>query len=156
MAAPPSDPTVADLSSDTSLPANDAAPSSGRAVSAVAEEAPPPSGVTESRVIAALRRFLASREKDEGDDFIKGVIIRKLGKDIEPALLDDLVHLAQVAALEAQSPPWTVFGVRGWMFRVTHRALLQGPEGRRREPRPRRHRLRLVRPPRPPDRLGRA
>jgi hypothetical protein len=39
MAAPPSDPTVDDLSSDTSLPANDAAPSSGRAVSAVAEEA---------------------------------------------------------------------------------------------------------------------
>jgi DNA-directed RNA polymerase specialized sigma24 family protein len=123
MAAPPSDPTVADRASDTSLPANDAAPSSGRAVSAVAEEAPPPSGVTESRVIAALRRFLASREKDEGDDFIKGVIIRKLGKDIEPALLDDLVHLAHVEALEAQSPPLTVYGVRGWMFRVTRRAI---------------------------------
>ncbi len=123
MAAPPSDPTVADLSSGASLPANDAVPSSGRAVSAVAEEAPPPSGVTESPVIAALRRFLASRETDEGDEFIKGVIIRKLGKDIEPALLDDLVHLAHVDALEAQSPPWTVHGVRGWMFRVTRRAI---------------------------------
>jgi len=123
MDAPPSDPTVADGASDPSLPANDAAPSSGRAVSAVDDEGPPPSGVTESRVITALRRFLASREKDEGNDFIRGVIIRKLGKDIEPALLDDLVQLAHVDALEAKSPPWTVHGVRGWVFRVTRRAI---------------------------------
>jgi len=123
MAAPPSDPTVPDPSSDTSLPANDAAPSSGRAVSAVAEEEPPPSGVTESRVQVALREFLGSREKKKGDDFIRGVIIQKLGKDLDPGMLDDLMHLAHVDCLEGKSPPWTVDGVRGWVFRVTRRAI---------------------------------
>ena len=123
MAAPPSDPTVPDPSSDTSLPANDAAPSSGRAVSAVAEEEPPPSGVTVSRVQVALREFLGSREKNKGPDFMRGVILRKLGKDLDPGMLDDILHLAHVDALEAKSLPWTVGGVRGWVFRVTRRAI---------------------------------
>ena len=123
MAAPPSDPTVPDPSSDTSLPANDAAPSSGRAVSAVAEEEPPPSGVTESRVRVALREFLGSKEKNKGSDFMRGVILRKLGKDLDPGMLDDILHLAHVDAMEGKSPPWTVGGVRGWVFRVTRRAI---------------------------------
>jgi DNA-directed RNA polymerase specialized sigma24 family protein len=131
MAAPPSDPTVPVPSSSGPLPANDAAPSSGRAVSAVDEEGPPPSAVTAGRVRVALRAFLASRKKNEGDDFIRGVIHRKLGTDLDPALLEDLMYQAHLDALEAKSPPWTVGGIRGWVFRVTRRAIAHYFEARK-------------------------
>jgi len=123
MPAPPSDPTAADPSSDTSLPANDAAPSSGRAVSAVESEPPPPSGVTLDPVRVALRQFLASREKKKGGDWIRRVIIKKLGDDLEPALLDDLVQAAFQDALEARSPPWFIAAIPSWVARVTRRAI---------------------------------
>ena len=120
---PPSDPTAADPSSDTSLPTNDAAPSSGRAVAAFVDEPPPPSGVSVNPVKTALLEFLASRERKKGRDYIKGVIIRKLGQDIEPDLLDDLAQYAMHEALEARSPPWTVGGIPGWVGRVTRRQI---------------------------------
>jgi hypothetical protein len=123
MAAPPSDPSVDDLSSDTSLPANDAAPSSGRAVSAVAEEAPPSSGVSLGRMHAALLQFLASREEKKGRDWIRRVIVNKLGPDLEAALLDDLLQLAEARALEAKSPPVFEWGIPGWVARVTRCAI---------------------------------
>jgi hypothetical protein len=123
MAAPPSDPSVDDLSSDTSVPANDAAPSSGRAVSAVAEEEPPPSGVTLGGVHAALLQFLASTQEKKGRDYIRRVIIRKLGKDLEPALMDDLIQLAHARALDARTPPLFVWGIPSWVGRVTRCAI---------------------------------
>jgi DNA-directed RNA polymerase specialized sigma24 family protein len=121
--APPSDPTAPDTSSDPSLPANDAAPSSGRAVSAVADEAPPPSGVTANRMTLALHLFLSSKEKKKGEDFLRSVIVRKLGPDLEPDLMDELVQLARTRALDARSPPWTVGGIPSWVGRVTRRAI---------------------------------
>ncbi len=115
--------TAPDAPSDTSLAANDAAPSSGRAVSAVADEAPPPSGVTASRVTVALWLFLASNEEKKGDDFIRSVIVRKLGRDLEPDLLNELVQLAHARALDAKSPPWTEGGIPSWVGRVTRCAI---------------------------------
>ena len=137
MPAPPSDPTLDEDLSDPSVPANDAAPSSGRAVSAVAaapssaravgasaeEDEPPPSGVSPRPVIAALRQFLASREERKGDDWIRRVIIRRLGDDLEPALLADLAQLAHTRALEAKSPPWFLGGIPAWVARCTRRAI---------------------------------
>jgi DNA-directed RNA polymerase specialized sigma24 family protein len=123
MPAPPSDPTAADASSDASLPANDAAPSSGRAVRAVASEPPPPSGVAANPMRAALLQFLASREKKKGRDWIRRVIVKKLGDGLEPALLEDLVQQANIDALEAGSPPVFEWGIPGWVARVTRRAI---------------------------------
>jgi DNA-directed RNA polymerase specialized sigma24 family protein len=121
--APPSDPTTPDAPSEPSVPANDAAPSSARAVAAFADEPPPPSGVSLNPVKTALLEFLASRERKKGRDFVTSVIIRRLGKDIDPDLLDDLVRYAMLEALQASSPPWTVGGIPGWVGRVTRRQI---------------------------------
>ena len=123
MTAPPSDPTLDDDLSDPSEPANDAAPSSGRMVAAPAVPAPRPSGVRLTPVIEALYAFLASREEKKGDDWIKRVILRRLGNDLEPALLADLVQLAHTRALEAKSPPWFVGGIPAWVARCTRRSV---------------------------------
>jgi DNA-directed RNA polymerase specialized sigma24 family protein len=121
--APPSDPTAPDASSGPSLPANDVAPSSARAVAAFVDEPPPPSGVALNPVKTALFEFLASKERGKGRDYIKGVVIRKLGPKIERELLDDLVQYACTEALQADSPPWTVGGIPGWVGRVTRRQI---------------------------------
>ena len=109
--------------SDPSEPANDASPSSGRMLAAPAVPAPRPSGVRLNPVIAALYEFLASREEKKGDDWIKRVILRRLGGDLDPALLDDLVQLAHTRALEAKSPPWFVRGIPAWVARCTRRSV---------------------------------
>lgn len=111
------------LSSDTSLPANDAPPSSGRAVSAFADAEPPPSGVSLGRVHAALLEFLASKAEKKGGDYIRRVIIRKLGKDLEPALMDDLIQLAHARALDARTPPLFEWAIPSWVGRVTRCAI---------------------------------
>jgi DNA-directed RNA polymerase specialized sigma24 family protein len=121
--APPSDPTAPDAPSDTSLPANDAAPSSARAVAAAKEEAPPPSGVSLNRVHAALLMFLASPDPKKGEDFIRRVIVKKLGRDLDPDLMSELRQHAYLRALDAQSPPWTEAGIPAWVGRVTRRAI---------------------------------
>ena len=123
MPSPPSDPTAVDDSSDASLPANDAPPSSRRAVLAVGSEPPPPSGVVLDPVHVALRQFLASREQKKGTDWVRRVIIKKLGSDLDPALMDDLVQAALQDALEAQSPPWFIGAIPAWVARVTRRAI---------------------------------
>jgi len=92
-------------------------------VSAVAEEEPPPSGVSLGRVHAALLEFLASRKDKQGRDYIRRVIIRKLGKDLEPALMDDLVQLAHARALDARTPPVFAWGIPSWVGRVTRCAI---------------------------------
>jgi len=77
----------------------------------------------EGEVMAALRRFLSSRAKDEGRQFIWGAVVWKLygpkPKKINVELVEDITHLAVVRALEANIPPWTVGGIRGWIRRVT-------------------------------------
>lgn len=92
---------------------------------AVESEAPPPSREAESRVVAELRRFLGSRKADEGRSFVRGVIIVRLGSDIEPELLDELLHLAITRCLEAKSPPWLASTVRPWVARCTRRAIAE-------------------------------
>jgi DNA-directed RNA polymerase specialized sigma24 family protein len=98
-------------------------PSSSGAVAAIEDEAPPSMDAGESGVIVALRRFLASRQKDEGRQFVWGVVVLKLygprPKKINVELVEDITHLAIVRALEAKTPPWTVGGIRGWVRRVT-------------------------------------
>jgi DNA-directed RNA polymerase specialized sigma24 family protein len=121
--SPPSDPTAPQVPSGPSLPANDAAPSSARAVAAFVGEAPPPSGVTLNPVKTALFEFLASRERKKGRDYIKSVVIRKLGPKIDPDLVDDLVQCACTEALRAESPPWTIGGIPAWVARVTRRQI---------------------------------
>jgi DNA-directed RNA polymerase specialized sigma24 family protein len=123
MPAPPSDPAAVEPSSDRSLPANDAAPSSARVVVSAVAQVPPPSGVTLGRVDGALRAFLASREKKQGRDFIKSVIIKRLGSGLNPTLMEDLEQAALTRALEAASPPYLVSGIPGWVSRVTKRAI---------------------------------
>ena len=114
---PANDPPAPAARPDASLPANDA-------TAPPADEAPPPSGVTLGRVRAALVQFLASREKKQGADFIRSVITRKLGP-VHSDMMDELVHLATVEALQAQSPPWTVGGIPAWVARVTRRQIAQ-------------------------------
>src|SRR5580692_10762963 len=92
--APPRDPTAADASSGPSLPANDAAPSSARAVAAFVDEPPPPSGVALNPVKTALFAFLASKERGKGRDYVNGGVIRKLGRKIDRELIDDPVQYA--------------------------------------------------------------
>jgi len=123
MPAPPSDPTAVDTSSDPSLPANDATPASARLVASAVAQVPPPSGVTLRPVDGALRAFLASREKKQGRDFIKSVIIKRLGAGLNPTLMEELEQAALVRALEAASPPLFVSSVPGWVARVTRRAI---------------------------------
>jgi DNA-directed RNA polymerase specialized sigma24 family protein len=129
--APPSDPTAPDAPPDTSLPANDAPPSSGRAVAAFVDEPAPPSGVSLNPVKAALQDFLTSKERKKGRDYVKSVIITKLGKGIDPSLLDDLAQCALTEAVAAKSPPWTVAGIPGWVARVTRRQMAQYFEARK-------------------------
>ena len=78
-------------------------------------------------MILALRRFLASREKKEGRQFVWGVVVLKLygfkPKKIDVELVEDITHLAIVPALEAKTPPVTVWGIRGWVRRVTKCAV---------------------------------
>ena len=74
-------------------------------------------------VKAALRAFLASVEKGKGSDYIRSVIVQKLGPKLEPDLRNELVQLATLEALEAKSPPWTVGGIPGWVARVTRRQI---------------------------------
>jgi DNA-directed RNA polymerase specialized sigma24 family protein len=92
-------------------------------VAVAKDSAPPPSGVTVSRVRVALVQFLASRETKKGTDFVKRVVFRKLGEDIEPALLTDLVQATCARALDAESPPTFVWGIPSWVARVTRRTI---------------------------------
>jgi DNA-directed RNA polymerase specialized sigma24 family protein len=81
----------------------------------------------ESPVIVALRRFLASKQKDEGRQFVWGVVVLRLygprPKKINEELVEDITHLAIVRALEARTPPWTEGGIRGWVRRLTKCAV---------------------------------
>lgn len=118
--APPADP---------SAPRVPAPASSANAVAAVDADEPPPSGERVGGVVVALRRFLASKQPDEGRRFVRAVVIRKLygskpkKEAIDGALVDDLTHAALERALTAKSPPWTERGIPGWVARVTKCAV---------------------------------
>jgi DNA-directed RNA polymerase specialized sigma24 family protein len=79
-------------------------------------------------VIAALHRFLASREPDKGRSFVRGVILHKLygpkRKGIDTVLVDDLVQAAIARAMGAQTPPLWERGIPGWVARVTKCAIV--------------------------------
>ena len=123
MPAPPSDPTAASASPGASFSEQDAPPSSQQLVVEAKDSAPPPSGVTHNRMREVVRQFLASREKKKGGDFVRSVIIRRLGKDIEPELMGELVQTAFTECLEAKQPPLFAWGVPSWVGRVTRRAV---------------------------------
>ena len=73
---------------------------------------------------AAIARFVASREKNQGTDFVGNVIVRQLGGKVDRGLLEDLVQIACVRVLEAKSPPWLASGIAGWVGRATRRAVV--------------------------------
>ena len=140
--APPSTTLVSPVDDplDASAPHLPAPASSGGAVEAVAQAVAAPADAERSRVALAIVHFVESRKKKEGRDFVRFTVVRRLyGKTktamVDDALVDDLTHLAIVRALEAESPPWTVMGVPGWVRRVTMRTIrgLLPREGRRRE-----------------------
>ncbi len=111
------------------LPVPAAPASSSGAVAAVdAEaEAPPSSGVGETGVVVALRRYLGSRAYGEGRDFVRAVVIRKLygrkPKGIDEELVDELTQAALLEAMEAKEPPWFVRAIPNWVARVTRRTI---------------------------------
>jgi hypothetical protein len=79
----------------------------------------------------ALVAFLQSKAKGEGPDFIRTVVIRKMGKGADPALVKDLVQAASLNAFRAKSPPRFRATTRGWVARLTRRAIthyLRGTE----------------------------
>ena len=129
-ALPPSSGALAP-DSGAGLPHLPAPASSSGAVSAVAEAAPPSSEAALGRIEAALHRFLASRKDKEGRDFIEGVIVERLAgkgakkEEVDHDLLDDLTQLAWVRAREGESLPWTEWGVKPWVRRVTKRAIAE-------------------------------
>jgi DNA-directed RNA polymerase specialized sigma24 family protein len=110
---------------DGVAPANDdAAPqSSRRFVAAGADAAPPFAAAPRSLVRAAVERYLASRDEDEGLSFIRGVVVRKLygpkPKNVDEDLVHDIAQLAVVEALSSRHPPLLVSGVRAWTKRLT-------------------------------------
>jgi DNA-directed RNA polymerase specialized sigma24 family protein len=118
----------ADDRSDGSLPpesSHHGAPAVAQAVPSI----PPPRESGVDLIKDAVVRFLASRREDEGDAFIRGVVIAKLyptaddRKQADEALVDDLTQRAGLKALEIRWPPWTLAGVRGWVKRLTHRTV---------------------------------
>ena len=108
------------VSGDVPAPA-----SSSGAVEAVASVAPPRAREDRGRIIVALQRFMASKQGDEGRAFVRAVIVVRMGADIEPALLDELIHLAVKRCLEAKSPPWFESTIRSWVARCTRRAIAE-------------------------------
>jgi hypothetical protein len=74
---------------------------------------------------ADLQRFLASRKQNEGRAFLRSVVVKRLGPDIEPALLDELVQLAATRCMEAKSPPVLVLRIKSWAAIVTRRAIVE-------------------------------
>jgi DNA-directed RNA polymerase specialized sigma24 family protein len=124
----------------------DAPPSSGPVSARDADEgAPPPSG-TQTRVIAVILEFIASRKKGEGSDFVIGVVKDRLGKNVAHDMLEDIVQGALVKAVECRWPPWTVAGVPAWLARLTRRQIadyfrkekgrIEEPKGKSGQPRP--------------------
>jgi hypothetical protein len=114
--------------SGTSLPLPPAPSSSPSAVAAAVDEATPSFDPGLSRVVAALLRFVGSKDRDKGRAFIRGVVMHKLygpkkPKKMDADLVDELTHLAALRALEARTPPWTEWGIPGWVARVTKRAI---------------------------------
>jgi hypothetical protein len=116
-------PPAPDSRANASLDETPAPESSRRAVAAVEAEAPPSSGQPVSGMRAELHRFLASRKDDEGRAFLRSVVIKRLGADIEPALLDELVQLAATRCMEAKKPPLLVLRIRSWAAILTRRAI---------------------------------
>jgi hypothetical protein len=80
-----------------------------------------------TRMVAALLRFLESKDRDRGRAFIRGVVLHKLygkkRKGIDTDLVDELTQMAWLRALEARMPPWTEWGIPGWVARVTKRTI---------------------------------
>jgi len=81
------------------------------------------------RVVEALLRFLDSHEKDKGRAFIRRVVIRKLygrrkNTPINADIVDEITNMAAVRALAAKTPPWTEYGIPGWVARVTKNTVV--------------------------------
>jgi DNA-directed RNA polymerase specialized sigma24 family protein len=116
--AEPSDPSVADKA------IADPHPTAAQAV-------PQPAAAPESETHIAREtlRFLFSDRKGEGMRFIRAVVRKKLRTNqpdvdkIEKELIDTLTTSAQNRAMELEYPPWTTFGIRGWVKRLTHRTI---------------------------------
>ena len=104
-----------------------APPSSGSALPGYVgvSDVPPPQ--EKDRIVAAVRRFLGSRHRDEGPRFIRGVVIKRLRKQgrggITKELVDEITAMAALQATELRWPPWTMAGIPGWVTRLTHRAV---------------------------------
>ena len=75
----------------------------------------------------ALLRFIDSKRGGEGRDFIRSRTIAAIyGKkpkreEIDDELVDEVTQRAYVRAREAESPPWTIGGIPGWVVRLTRR-----------------------------------
>jgi hypothetical protein len=125
---------------DSADDASDAPDDSSRAAPAQPQSVDEPREPRE-KVVAAIRRFVGSRLDDEGPRFIRRAAIRRLygrkppsdphapaphGKkkdDREEALLDEIVSATVQRALGARSPPWFLWGIPGWVTRLTHRTI---------------------------------
>ena len=119
--------------------ADDAADGPISAAPALPQPLPLP-GESRDEIIEAIVRFIGSPRDDEGPKFIRRAAIRRLygrkradaapgekkskkQKDDEEYLLDEIVSLTVVRALEAEWPPWTRWGIPGWVTRLTHRSI---------------------------------
>ena len=92
---------------------------------AVDAEGPPQSGPRQTRAAEELARFLWSRDRREGQSFIRGVIVVRLygdapdPKDVDERLVDNIASDAWTRAVNSKSPPLFVPAVRRWVARVT-------------------------------------
>jgi DNA-directed RNA polymerase specialized sigma24 family protein len=89
-------------------------------------------------VVAGLLAFVESTDRDKGRAFIRGVVIHKLygrkpPKKMDVELIDELTQLAALRALRARMPPWTKWGIPGWVARVTKRAIVDYFRSRERD-----------------------
>ena len=113
------------------------APESGVAAAAYA-----PSPEEMGRVVRFLNRFLRSHDPDEGIAFMRKVIIARLRKllkrrgrtdvKIEVELVDEIAQRAFTEAIEMRWPPWTPFGIEGWVTRICHRSIAAHYKGQKR------------------------
>jgi DNA-directed RNA polymerase specialized sigma24 family protein len=69
----------------------------------------------------AVDSFVGTRG---GQAFIVGCVREYLGDEIAPDLLDDLQQSANMTSLTAKALPWFRWGIKGWVRRVTRRAIV--------------------------------